>query len=106
MPFKKVGSNDYQSPSGRHFNGAQVRLYYANGGKFPGQKEDHVARSKGSGPQVASYAQGGPVVGRTKDFMKTPDSFRTDKQERSFEKSGKGASAPDKSLKAVKPQRS
>lgn len=32
MPFTKVGKNDYKSPSGRHFNGKQVALYYATGG--------------------------------------------------------------------------
>lgn len=34
MPFKKVGPNDYVSPSGRHFNAAQVKLYHAHDG-FP-----------------------------------------------------------------------
>lgn len=35
MPFEKVGRDTYRSPSGRKFTGAQVRLYYAHGGKFP-----------------------------------------------------------------------
>lgn len=39
MPLKKVGPNRYVSPSGRHFNAAQVRLYYAHGGHFPGEKK-------------------------------------------------------------------
>ena len=45
MPFKKVGDH-YVSPTGRHFTAAQVRLYYAHGGKFPGQKtrEKHTRR--------------------------------------------------------------
>lgn len=47
MPFKKVGEDDYTSPSGRHYNEAQVRLYYANGGAFPGEKKE---RSTGIGP--------------------------------------------------------
>jgi len=38
MPFKKAGPDHYISPTGRSYNGAQVRLYYANGGKFPGEK--------------------------------------------------------------------
>ena len=38
MPFKRTGPNSYVSPSGNHFNSAQVRLFYANGGKFPGEK--------------------------------------------------------------------
>lgn len=32
MPFKKVGERDYVSPSGRHFNDKQVKLYYATDG--------------------------------------------------------------------------
>lgn len=39
MPFKKVGKNNYTGPSGKHFNKAQVALYYSLGGKFPGQKK-------------------------------------------------------------------
>src|SRR5215475_8330245 len=83
MPFKKVGTNDYTGPSGRHFNKAQVRLYYAHGGRFPGQQGaaqggamEGVKMTKGEKPRVASYAQGGPVLGREKDFMKMKDEFR------------------------------
>lgn len=32
MPFKKVGNNDYTSPSGRHFTKKQVVAYYATDG--------------------------------------------------------------------------
>jgi len=39
MPFRKVGKDNYVSPSGRHFTAAQVRLYYARGGSFPGEKK-------------------------------------------------------------------
>lgn len=39
---KKGGANKYVGPSGRHFNKAQVALFYANGGKFPGQKAKSV----------------------------------------------------------------
>jgi hypothetical protein len=38
MPFTKVGQNRYVSPSGRKFDTKQVRLWYALGGRFPGQK--------------------------------------------------------------------
>lgn len=34
MPFEKVGDDDYVGPSGKHFNLAQVRLYYSQGGTF------------------------------------------------------------------------
>ena len=40
MPFKKVGKNDYVSPSGRHFNQKQVNLYYATDG-FTRQVSTH-----------------------------------------------------------------
>ena len=32
MPFKKVGSNKYKSPSGRTFTKKQVEMYYATEG--------------------------------------------------------------------------
>jgi len=38
MPFKKVGRNEYESPSGRKYTQKQVGLYYHLGGHFPGQK--------------------------------------------------------------------
>ena len=45
MPFQKVGKDDYRSPSGRHFDKAQVELYYAHGGSFPGEK-NHPAHTR------------------------------------------------------------
>jgi hypothetical protein len=110
MPFKKVRDDDYTSPSGRHFNGAQVRLWHARGGKFPGQKGSEMnTMAKGHRPMDASYAQGGAVLGRTRDFMKTPDEFREDRSNKTDEVWGKGSSAKnpkaaDKSLKPVKPR--
>lgn len=38
MPFTPIGNGQFRSPSGKVFNRAQVRLWYANGGKFPGEK--------------------------------------------------------------------
>jgi hypothetical protein len=32
MPFKKVGPDDYVSPSGRHYSKKQIALYYATDG--------------------------------------------------------------------------
>ena len=32
MPFKRVGTNAYKSPSGRVFTAKQVALYYATEG--------------------------------------------------------------------------
>lgn len=65
---------------------------------------------KSSGIKDAEYAKGGAVLGRTVDFMKTPDRFResqfTKKTEDVF---GKGESTAnpkgkDKSLTPVKPR--
>ncbi len=33
MPFKKVGTNKYKSPSGRTFTKEQIRAYYAKNRK-------------------------------------------------------------------------
>jgi hypothetical protein len=113
MPFQKVKDNDYTSPSGRHFNSAQVKLYYANGGHFPGEahreggtvKGPSMARSKSYGTFGAAYAAGGPVLGRTRDFMKEPDTFRTDKQNQDYGSKGSPAKRTgDKCLTPVKPK--
>jgi len=54
MPFKKVASGKYKSPSGRTFTAAQVRLYYANGGKFPGEKKGKTkGRRRKLGPNLS-----------------------------------------------------
>lgn len=48
MPFTKItrgkGRGKFRSPSGRVFNKKQVRLYYALGGRFPGQKKKSSKR--------------------------------------------------------------
>ena len=61
---------------------------------------------KGSRPKNASYAAGGPVTGRTRDFMKEPDAFRTGKGPGAEQDYGtKEKSKPaDKSLTPVKPR--
>jgi hypothetical protein len=129
MPFKKVGSNDYTGPSGKHFNLNQVRLYYAHGGSFPAhagggpvaKKEPTMAYAKGSAPSNMAYAAGGPVLGRSRSFLKEPDEFRdpdegdaTADKDQLYAKSGEGAGTGvggkqnkrtgDKSMKAVKPR--
>lgn len=83
-------------------------------------KGTHMAFSKGHKPMQASYAAGGPVLGRTVDFMKTPDEFRDPRHanpaadaDQKYGKSGPGAgkgevkapAAAGKSLKAVKPRK-
>lgn len=87
--------------------------------------------SKGRGPQTASYAAGGSVLGRTRSFLKEEVEFRSgdegqeggslnqggpapadedQKYAKSGEGSGKGVSAPpaqrmNKSLKPVVPRK-
>ena len=72
--------------------------------------------SKSSGLHDASYAKGGSVLGRTTDFLKTADRFRSDggtnrdpKPEPTEDVWGKGSSkanpkAQDKSEKAILPR--
>jgi hypothetical protein len=45
MPFSYIGRGKYKSPSGRTFNAAQIKLYYANGGKFPNKKRKKKIKS-------------------------------------------------------------
>ena len=112
MPFKKTGTDDYTGPSGKHFNLNQVRLYYANGGKFPAHaeggtvkpQERPMARAKSYGTFNAGYAAGGPVLGRARDFIKSPDAFRTDKGDPQDYSNKKGEKGKDKSMKPVKPR--
>ncbi len=52
-----------------------------------------------------TFAKGGGKLGRTRDFLKTPDQFRTDKGvEQDYGSKSKAASGKDKSLPAVKPR--
>ncbi len=47
MPFKKLGNDRYQGPSGKVFNYAQVKLYYSRGGTFKGgRKRKATAKRK------------------------------------------------------------
>ena len=51
MPFKKVGPNEYTSPSGRRFTKKQVSMYYATDGftKKPNKRRaDRIRRKKRS----------------------------------------------------------
>lgn len=65
--------------------------------------------AKGTGAKSASYAKGGAALGRTRDFMKTPDNFRDSngKNDGSFAKGEKDSLAKrtgDKCLTPVKPR--
>jgi hypothetical protein len=62
---------------------------------------------KGYAGRQVSYASGGAVLGRTRDFLKSPDRFRENQGNTSNFGKGEGKSNPkaeDKSLPAVKPQ--
>ena len=80
-----------------------------------------MARDKSYGSFNAAYAAGGPVLGRTRSFLKEPDEFRdpdegdatADKDQlsgKAGEGSGTGVGGKqnkrtgDKSMKAVKPR--
>ena len=44
MPFKKLGKDRYEGPSGRVFTKKQVEVYYAHGERFPGRKQRKAAK--------------------------------------------------------------
>ena len=44
MPFKKVGPDTYESPSGRKLSGAQVKAYYAK--KTANRKKTKAKRKR------------------------------------------------------------
>jgi len=97
---------------------SEKRKEKAHGGVYPeSHKEGGPVFAKGSAPKEASYAAGGPVLGRTTDFLKTPDRFRQDgsgrfaapKPEPTEDVWGKGSSkanpkGADKSEKPIKPR--
>jgi hypothetical protein len=81
------------------------------------------AYAKGGNVQAASYAEGGPVLGRTREFMKEASPFRSSvdgiapanqrpiaaggapgEPTNSYPKKGKGEQGKDKSLKTVMPR--
>lgn len=83
-------------------------------------KGHHAMSNKGYEGKVQSFANGGPVLGRTKDFLKEPDRFRegqfkykgdqhTPQPQATDEVFGKGSgadcapAAKGKSLSPVKP---
>jgi len=103
MPFRKVGKNDYVSPSGRHFNRAQVALYHVRDG-FPGQKKERggVVKPYALGGYVKGgderiqedRPRGGPAITERSRFMKTPDVFRTSLEEQDYPKGAKTHARP------------
>lgn len=51
--------------------------------------------SKGAGPKVAQYAEGGPVMGRTRDFLKESSPFQTDVETSKYGKGGPNSGSPN-----------
>ena len=61
--------------------------------------------AKGGDVRPTCYAQGGEVLGRTRDFMKEPDVFREDKGPGAAQDyAGGKPKGKDKSLKTVTPR--
>lgn len=50
--------------------------------------------AKGGDVRTASYAAGGPVLGRTREFLKEPDEFRNDAEQNDAEDQNYGKSGP------------
>jgi hypothetical protein len=87
MPFTKTSGGKYRSPSGRTFNEAQVRLYYAGGGKFPGEKKDpeEEAEGKADNPREEAAEADSPAEDKAEGKK---DSKAEDRAE--TKKNGKG----------------
>jgi hypothetical protein len=61
--------------------------------------------SKGMKPANASYAAGGPVLGRVREFLKEPDEFREADEDGDKDQDygkGKGTSTPPNTPKVLK----
>jgi|SRR5215467_2509648 len=103
MPFTPIGGGKFRSPSGRTFNKAQVRLYYAHDG-FPGEKKERggVVKPYALGGYVKGgderiqedRPRGGPAITERSRFMKTPDVFRTSLEEQDYPKGAKAHARP------------
>jgi hypothetical protein len=52
-----------------------------------------MSNVKGETPRDAEYAKGGSALGRTRDFMKEPDAFRSDTGPGAKQDYGKAGSA-------------
>lgn len=111
MPYESIKQERWaHTPSGEKALGGPAKVHEwdqaSKGRSLP-------MYAKGSKPQDAAYAKGGSVLGKTSEFLKTPDRFTGHKNgplseptEDQFEK-GSGRVNPkprDKSLKPVKPR--
>lgn len=52
--FGKTSAGHFTGPSGKHFDLAQVKMFYARGGKFPGQS----AKANRKGWNMAAHQHG------------------------------------------------
>ena len=46
MPFRKIGPDEYISPSGKHWTKTQVIAYYASNGKFDKAKKKRKKKKR------------------------------------------------------------
>lgn len=133
MPYKSRAQQRWaHTPAGEKALGGPAKVHEwdqvskGHYGSLPEHVSTHagggVVSNKGYLGKSESFAAGGPVLGRTTDFMKTPDTFRGSLQpnppnQASDENWGKGAKGPkgdggpaapsgkDKSEKPVLPRK-
>jgi hypothetical protein len=123
MPYKskkqanlmRAVAHGWQKPGGGGPPESVAKDFVAADKVHPSGFSEGGPVNKGYQSKVASYAEGGAVLGRTRDFMKEPDRFRTsglsDKKdpvpeptEDVFTKGSAHSEGTSKSLKPVKPR--
>ena len=123
MPYKSLAQEGWaHTPAGEKALGGAAKVHEwdqaTKGSHLPKHVQSFaqggpVMSNKGHQSKDETFAKGGAVLGRTTDFMKTPDRFREIRSAKDANKTeddwGKGSSAAnpvgeDKSLKPVKPK--
>jgi len=110
MPFESSAQNRWgHTPAGIKALGGKAKVKEWEQATDYSHLPEKVM-NKGHLSKTESFAQGGAVLGRTRDFLKTEDRFRgskppTVKTQDVFVKKGKGEQGRDKSEKAIVPKR-
>jgi hypothetical protein len=87
-----------------HTKGGYGGVPQSVGRDFNSKDKGTAMLSKGMHPQTTSYAAGGPVLGRVRDFIKEGSPFVTNKETQDYTKGKSEKEGASKTLKTVKPK--